>query len=225
MFSCYSPVPDEAPVSETRLELSPDNWKNLLYLAHAEKQKAFELYASHYLRTDGQIYWSDTHQLSTYLNDYHRQLDERLNAKCPGSEMITELYVPLEKLSDFMRLAREDFRRDKTDLIYGTIRLIRRDAESFLAWAREDFACVVFNLHVEHDEAGIEKAKAEFKQLIDRAIIFGGSFYLTYHRWATKRQISACYPQMPEFLRLKKKFDAAEMFQSDWYRHCKNLFD
>ncbi|HXG83269.1 MAG TPA: SAM-dependent methyltransferase [Pyrinomonadaceae bacterium] len=225
VFSCYLPVPDETPVSETMRELSPDNWKNLLYLAHTEKQKAFELYASHYRQTDGQIYWSDTHQLSTYLNDYHRQLDERLNAKCPGSEMITEIYVPLEKLPDFMNLAREDFRRDKTDLIYGTIRLIRRDTESFLAWARADFACVVFNLHVEHDDAGIEKAEAEFKQLIDRAINFGGSFYLTYHRWATKRQISACYPQMPEFLRLKKKFDAAEMFQSDWYRHCKYLFD
>jgi hypothetical protein len=65
--------------------------------------------------------------------------------------------VPLEKLPDFMRLAREDFRRGKTNLIYGTIRLIKRDAESFLAWAREDFACVVFNLHVEHSDAGIEK--------------------------------------------------------------------
>jgi FAD/FMN-containing dehydrogenase len=70
----------------------------------------------------------------------------------------------------------------------------------------------------------LKKIKAEFKQLIDRAIGLGGSFYLTYHRWATKRQILQAYPQMPEFLRLKKTFDAGEIFQSDWYRHYKNLF-
>lgn len=206
-------------------ELAADDWKNLLYLAHADKEKAFELYAAHYLATSGQIYCSDTHQLAVYLDDYHKQLDEKLNAKCAGSEMITEVYVPLERLADFMRRVREDFRRDETDLIYGTIRLIERDDETFLAWAREDFACVVFNLHVEHSAAGIEKTKAAFVQLIDRAIERGGSFYLTYHRWATKRQILSCYPQMSEFLRLKKQFDRDEIFQSDWYRHHKNLLD
>jgi hypothetical protein len=93
-----------------------------------------------------------------------------------------------------------------------------------MAWARERYACVVFNLHVAHDRAGIEKAKEDFRRLIDRAIEYGGSYYLTYHAWATREQVLACYPQFPEFLRLKLKYDAAERFQSDWYRHYKELF-
>lgn len=225
VFSCYEPVDDDAPIDELQKELAAEDWKNLIYLAHADKQTAFELYAKHYLQTDRQIYWSDTHELSVYLDDYHRELDEKLNAKCAGSEMITEVYVPLERLTEFMQNVRADFRRDKTDLIYGTIRLIKRDAESFLAWAREDFSCIVFNLHVEHSAAGIEKAAAEFRGLINRALGFGGSYYLTYHRWATKQQVLSCYPQMPEFFRLKKKFDADEVFQSDWYRHHTKLLD
>lgn len=32
----------------------------------------------------------------------------------------------------------------------GTIRLIERDDETFLAWARQPYACVIFNLHVVH---------------------------------------------------------------------------
>ena len=28
-----------------------------------------------------------------------------------------------------------------------------------------------------------------------------------------------CYPQFGEFLRLKRKYDPTELFQSDWYRH------
>jgi hypothetical protein len=71
---------------------------------------------------------------------------------------------------------------------------------------------------------GIEKAKKDFRLLIDRAIQAGGNYYLTYHRWATREQALACYPQFPEFLRLKKRYDPAEVFQSDWYRHYKATF-
>lgn len=223
VFSCSLPVSNEAPIESNR-ELSAEDWKNLLFLAHVNKEKAFELYAAHYLATDGQIYWSDTHQLSVYLDNYHEELDTKLNAKNPCSEMITEIYVPLRSLSDFLEQVRKDFRENKVELIYGTIRLIKQDDESFLAWAREDFACIIFNLHVEHSFTGLEKAKIHFQRLIDRSIELGGSFYLTYHRWATRKQILACYPQFADFLSLKMKFDAGEVFQSDWYCHFRKMF-
>ncbi len=224
VFSCYVPVSDETPIESCR-ELSKEDWKNLLLLAHVDKQKAFELYAAHYLATDRQTYWSDTHQLSVYLDNYHEELDRRFDAKNPGSEMITEIYVPLRSLPDFLERIRRDFRENKVELIYGTIRLIKRDDESFLAWARKDFACVIFNLHVEHKFDKLEKVGRDFQRLIDRAIEFGGSFYLTYHRWAAKNQVLACYPQFTDFLKLKTKFDESEIFQSNWYRHFKKMFD
>jgi FAD/FMN-containing dehydrogenase len=224
VFSCYRPVADAAFIPQGQKELSADDWRQLLYLAHAKRKRAFEVYSAHYLSTDGQLYWSDTHQLSVYLDDYHRELDERLGAGERASEMITEVYVPRDKLVAFMEEAREDFRAHDAELIYGTIRLIEKDDESFLAWARERYACVVFNLHVEHTQAGIGKAKEDFRRLIDRAIEHDGSYYLTYHRWATRRQIEKCYPQMKEFLRLKKRYDPSELFQSDWYRHHRALF-
>ena len=33
-----------------------------------------------------------------------------------------------------------------------------------------------------------------------------------------------CYPQFLEFLRLKRRYDPAEGFQSDWYRHYAAMF-
>lgn len=224
VFSCYEPVPDDAPTPGCHKELSAGEWKQLLYLAHADRRRAFENYAAHYLSTDGQLYWSDTHQLSVYLDHYHRELDGRLGAAHRGSEMITEVYVPRGELAQFMEATRADFRARGTELIYGTIRLIEKDEESFLAWAGERYACVVFNLHVAHTRAGVERARGDFRRLIDRASSHGGSYYLTYHRWATREQVLACYPQFPEFLRLKRRYDPAETFQSDWYRHYKTLF-
>jgi len=224
VFSCYRPVPDDAPVPKQHKELSADDWRQLLYLAHTDRKRAFEVYSSHYLSTDRQIYWSDTHQLSVYLDDYHGELDLHLGAQERGSEMISEVYVPRERLVDFMETVRADFRANKTDLIYGTIRLIEKDDESFLAWAKERYSCIVFNLHVKHTTQGIEKAKSDFRRLIDRAIEHGGNYYLTYHRWATREQVSTCYPQFTEFLRLKRRYDSAETFQSDWYRHYSAMF-
>src|SRR5216684_2591743 len=52
----------------------------------------------------------------------------------------------------------------------------------------------------------------------------GGTYYLTYHRYATRNQVESCYPQFAEFLRLKKKYDPEERFQSDWYRHYRTMF-
>ena len=102
---------------------------------------------------------------------------------------------------------------------YGTIRFIEPDEETFLPWARERFACIVCNLFVRHTPEGIEDAKGHFRRILDRVVEFGGSFFLTYHRWASKEHIEACYPRISEFFRLKRKHDPRELFQSDWYRH------
>ncbi len=224
LFSCYRSVAMETPIPEKQRELSVDDWRRLILFAHANKPQAFQQYVAHYLATDGQIYWSDLHQLGYYEENYHRMLDQNLGATAPATEVITEVYVPRQSLAAFMHDVREDFRQHKTEVVYGTIRLVERDEESFLAWARESFACIIFNLHVSHSPEGQESAAAAFRRLIDRAIQYGGSYYLTYHKHATRAQVEKCYPQLPEFLRLKRRLDPAERFQSDWYRHYTAMF-
>jgi FAD/FMN-containing dehydrogenase len=56
------------------------------------------------------------------------------------------------------------------------------------------------------------------------AVRRGGTYYLTYYRYATRNQVESCYPEFAEFVRLKKKYDPEERFQSDWYRHYRNMF-
>ena len=225
VFSCYRPVAASTPIAEGQKELSAENWKELYYLAHTDKTRAFEMYARYYLSTSGQVYWSDTHQMGVYIENYHEDLDRRLGSTDKGSEMITEVYVPRGDLTAFMGEARDFFRAEGFGPIYGTIRLIEKDDETFLAWAKERYACVIFNLHVVRTPQGIERAAARFRRLIDLAIGHGGSYFLTSHRWATAKQITTCYPQFPAFLRLKKKYDSSEIFQSDWYRQYRSLAD
>jgi FAD/FMN-containing dehydrogenase len=223
VFSCYRPTGDDRPIPDHQRALTGDDWARLLYLAHTDKARAFAEYARHYMSTDGQVYWSDTHQLASYTDDYHQAIDRQLGCTTKGSEMISELYVPRPDLPAFMRTVRKDARRHGMNIIYGTIRLIERDDESVLAWAREPWACVVFNLHVDHCPVGIRKATDDFRRLIDRAAELGGTYYLTYHRWATRPQVECCHPKMREFLGRKRAYDPGETFISDWYRHHATL--
>ncbi|TMA08698.1 MAG: FAD-binding oxidoreductase [Deltaproteobacteria bacterium] len=222
--SRYRPVDDSTPMPESQKELSVEDWRRLIYFAHVDKRKVFEQYSNYYLSTSGQVYWSDTHQLSTYIDNYHEALDKQLGAREKATEMITEIYVPRTELIRFLQDVRKDVRENDVNVIFGTLRLIEKDEESFLAWAKEPYVCIIFNLHVVHSAKGLEKAAADFRRLIDRGIQYGGSYYLTYHRWATRKQVETCYPQFVEFLRLKKTHDPEERFQSDWYRHYREMF-
>ena len=223
VFSCYGPVDDSTPIEDAQKELSDADWRALLHLAHTDGTAAFDRYAAYYASTSGQIYWSDVHQLSTYLDGYHRTLDAALGGP-PSTEMISEIYVPRAALGGFFEDVRETFRGNAVPIVYGTVRLIERDAETFLPWAREPWACTIFNLHVEHTPAGIARAADAFRALIDMALERSGSYFLTYHRWARRDQVEAAYPRFVGFLRAKLEQDPRERFQSDWWRHYRALF-
>ncbi len=222
VFSCYQPTDDHAPIVAKK-ELHDDDWLELLRLAYTDRAKAFERYSHYYLSTNGQTYWSDTNQLSAYLPNYARKIREQIGGE-ESSLIITEIYVPRSDLPNFLAQAAELLRSNRTIVIYGTVRLIEKDDESFLAWARKPYACIIFNLLTLHTPAGIEASARSFRGLIDLAIAGGGSYYLTYHKFAKPEQVMACYPQFKEFLHLKRKYDPTERFQSDWYRYYRKLF-
>lgn len=236
VFACYLPVPelDQATqaTGEGSSDLSEDAWLKLLKLAHDDKALAFKLYAQHYLGTHGNNYWADTMQLSTYIPSYADYLErskgqpgEKGGVTAPKESLVIgEHYVPADQLGSFMQQAAALLRASGGEVIYGTIRAIQRDTTSFLPWAKDDFACVIFNLRTPHTPAGLARTAENFSALIDLSTGLGGSFFLTYHRHASAPQVQACYPQFAQWLALKKQHDPAELFCSDWYVHYRDAF-
>jgi FAD/FMN-containing dehydrogenase len=219
VFSCYRPVADSTPVPDGQRALTGEQWAQFYRLARTDKRRAFAEYARYYLSTSGQVYGSDTHQLAGSFEHYRQAVDPGV-----GTEVITEVYVDADNFVPLLAANRADMLRYGVDVTYGTIRLIEPDTESFLPWAPRRRVCIVCNLHVPHTPAGRRKAARDFRRIIDRAVHFGGSFFLTYHRWATRPQVEACYPRFAEFLALKRHHDPEDRFQSEWYRHYARLF-
>ena len=101
-----------------------------------------------------------------------------------------------------MNDVRRDFRMNGVDFIYGTIRLIEAEQDTALPWARENWACVIFNLHIDHRREDMARAADHFRRLIDHALRQGGSYFLTYHRFASAAQLlEAAHPGHARFPR------------------------
>lgn len=226
VLACYAEAGPHADVAEDSARLSPEQWIGLLQLALADKKKALQLYSQHYLATHGNVYWSDTMQLSTYVPSYVEVLAEAAEQEAgpPASLVIGEMYTPPDRLLEFLDRSRRILRETGADDIYGTIRAIRKDGTSFLAWAREDFGCVIFNLRTVHTPGGVAHTRDVFRRLQDAALDLGGSFFLTYSRAATREQVERAYPNFPEFLDLKRRYDPDLRFQSEWWRHYAPMF-
>ena len=219
ILTCYFPVDTDRVISPRQHRLTKAGWNRLLELAHRDKRRAFVEFAAYCASTSGQLYWSDTHQLNVYFEEYHGSLDERLGAHTRGCEMMTEICVPRLRLTPFMDDVRRDFLRHPVDLVTATVRLIEPDRESALSWAREAYACVRFNLHVEHDSQKILAAVQTFIRLIDLAIAHGGTYYLAHHRFARPDQLLTCHPSLRQFMATKQSLDPEGIFQNDWYQH------
>lgn len=56
-----------------------------IVLAHQDKARVFQEYADYYLSTDGQIYWSDTHQLSQYVTGHDPLIDRARQSRAESS--------------------------------------------------------------------------------------------------------------------------------------------
>ena len=224
IVSTYSPTQSRVDVPPGQLGLTTEDWMRLYVLAHTNKARAYDEYAAHYLQTDGQVHWSDEHQFSPYLPQAGDMLANSLGWKTFASLMISELYVPRARFPRFMHQARKSLLNTDANVVYGTVRLIEREEETYLRWAREDYACVIFNLLVEHSPEGIARAKRQFQALIDCALDEGGCYYLTYHHWARKDQVEKAYPQFRSFLEMKDRYDPDTLFTSEWHRHYVEMF-
>ena len=224
IVSTYSPTQSGVDIPPDQLGLTAEDWMRLYVLAHTDKTGAYDEYPGHYLKTDGRVYWSDKHQFSPYIPEAGDMLASSLGWRTFASLMISELYVPRSRFSAFMRAARKSLLDTDANVVYGTVRLIQSEDETYLRWASEDYACVIFNLLVEHSPDGIERAKRQFRGLIDCALEEGGCYYLTYHRWARKDQVEKAYPQFRSFLGLKNRYDPDGLFTSEWHRHYLEMF-
>jgi len=224
ILTTYEDVSAETPLGTESTDIDAKVVIALLEIAHRDRGSAYRRYAKLELSKDGNVEWSDLHQLSIYPPGYHPEIEKRLGADFVGADLILEVYVPRSELIPLLEDARRILLASGMPLVYGTVRFIEQDKDSYLAWAKKRYACVIFSPHCSGETQAFRKTGEVCRQLIRAATKRGGSFYLTYNRFATRDELASAYPQFQDFINLKKQYDPRETFQSDWYRYYKGLY-
>jgi hypothetical protein len=128
-----------------------------------------------------------------------------------------ECLLPPEQLDDFLKELRAYVDERRLALLGITVRRHLPDDSCQLSWSTREWAGVEIRFG-RKTTLGASVAAAEVRRaLLASALARGGSFPLRHAPDATRRQIEACYPSLKGFLADKRRGDAAERLQNDWY--------
>jgi hypothetical protein len=134
------------------------------------------------------------------------------------------LLLPPEELSSFLAQAQAHCTEWRMPLAGIKVRRTREENDTFLRWARREYAAVTLSL-AEPPVLGVAVRAAQLRRaLLEAAITRGGSFPVHCTPEATLEHTEACYPQLPRFLAEKRRIDPGERIVNSWYRHYRRLF-
>lgn len=152
------------------------------------------------------------------------QSADRVFSAGTGSARSIELLLPPESLDAFLTDARERCAQWRLPLAGADVRRTSEERDSFLRWARREYADVVLHIAEPRELGAAVRTTQLARELIAAAIARGGSFPIHATPEATREQVEACYPQLAGFLAEKRRIDPAERWSNAWYRHYKRLF-
>jgi FAD/FMN-containing dehydrogenase len=133
------------------------------------------------------------------------------------TDILHEYFVPQDRLSEFVGHAKEIIRRAEGNLLNVTVRDVRRDTRTTLAYAHGDVFGLVMSFVQERTANGEDRMRGMTRELVDASIATGGSFYLPYRIHATKDQLRRAYPAWDNAMQAKDRYDPKHVFRNGLY--------
>ena len=148
---------------------------------------------------------------NSLLNEPVVTLDDRDPAR---TDILHEYFVPPDAFAPFVAACQDVIPASYQEMMNITLRYVRADPESVLGYAPGPrIACVML-----FSQEMTARAEADHRrmtrELIDRVLDIGGSYYLPYRPHATVAQFRRAYPRAEEFVRAKRALDPGLVFRS-----------
>lgn len=180
-----------------------------------------ELFA---LVAGGQGLFGALYSITLDMGSLSRAVNEADPSTSPARAAELQLLLPPERVENFLADARARCGAWRVDMPGVALRRTVAEKDSFLRWARRDYALVSLALARPGVLGAAVRMTQLRRELIDAAIAHGGSFAVASTPEATREQVEACYPELKNFLAEKRRVDPAERLTNAWYWHYRNLF-
>ena len=135
------------------------------------------------------------------------------------TDIIQEYYVPVESFVPFMDRFRQILLDGDMNVLSSTVRYVAPNATPVLAYAPLKAAFAIIQMsNVPLSEDGQRRAESVTRKLVDAALDYGGTYYLTYQLYPTAEQLHRAYPNAGHAFERKRFYDPDEVFSNQFYQ-------
>jgi len=135
-----------------------------------------------------------------------------------NTDILQEYFIPIRNFIPFMDKFRDILLGDKVNAISFTIRYVRANNETYMAYApTEDTFALIYMNNVSLSKKAQEKIEKTTQKIVDTVIKNSGTYYLTYQLYPTKEQMRKAYPNTDLFFAKKLQYDPSEIFMNKFY--------
>lgn len=153
---------------------------------------------------------------NSLMNEPVITLDDRDDAR---TDILHEYFVSPARFSDFVKACKDVIPASYQQLLNITLRYVKTDEDSVLAYATEPRIAAVMLFSQEKTVRGEADMARMTEALIERVIAIGGSYYLPYRPHARLDQLQRAYPRVSEFVAQKKAIDPGLLFQNGLWQN------
>ncbi len=148
-----------------------------------------------------------------------------LDDKAPTrTDILHEYFVPPGRFPDFIDACQDVIPASYQEMLNITLRYVAADPESVLAYAPAARIACVMLFSQEMTARGEADHARMTRELIDRVLDIGGSYYLPYRPHATRSQFLRAYPRAREFVAEKRFYDPELIFRNGfWDNYLKGV--
>jgi FAD/FMN-containing dehydrogenase len=146
----------------------------------------------------------------------HDSVPYLFNNLIKETDILHEYFIPRENIVAFVDDMREIIKRNNTNLLNVSVRVVNRE-RGFLTYAPKEAFSVVLFINQRSDENGNKKMEKVTQELIDATHAHDGRFFLPYQLHYTPEQLRTSYPQIDKFFTLKRRYDPDGLLTSTWY--------
>jgi len=147
---------------------------------------------------------------NTLLNEPVITLDDQDPTR---TDILHEYFIAPDQFAAFIAACRDVIPSSYQELLNITLRYVALDGESWLSYAPADrIACVMLFSQEKTHRAEQDMARMT-RELIDRVLAIGGSYYLPYRLHARPDQMQKAYPGLRPFVAKKRAMDPTNLFR------------
>ena len=148
---------------------------------------------------------------NSLMNEPVITLDDRDPSR---TDILHEYFIGPARFAEFVKACQEVIPASYQQLLNITLRYVNTDSDSVLAYATEPRIAAVMLFSQEQTARGEADMARMTRDLIERVLAIGGTYYLPYRLHATLDQLTRGYPRAAAFVARKREVDRDLVFRN-----------